>query len=137
MLAAHRRSNETLALLQCAANVDYATMRRMRSEATTDRAALPAAPAPDVAGLQADLMAVRVELATVRAERDQLRGALADLLAQQVQLRAQLVQTQEQLAALDAERHELHQELVDLKRKPFLPRRHPDDGAPCKPRGRA
>jgi hypothetical protein len=76
-------------------------------------------------------------LAAVRAERDQLRGALVDLLAEQVQLRAQLTQAQAHLAALDAERHELHQELLDLKRQPFTPRRRTTDTAPAKPRGRA
>jgi transposase len=109
----------------------------MRSVTTTDPAAPPAAPAPIVARLQADLAAVQAELAAVRAERDQLRGVLADLLAEQVQLRTQLTQTLSQLAALDSERHDLHQELVDLKRKPFIPHRRTDDMVPLKPRGRA
>src|SRR6476646_852854 len=104
MLVAHRHSNETLVVLQCAAHAGYASMPAMHSEATTAPSVARAAPAPLVVRLQADLTAVRGELATVRAERDQLRGLLADLLAEQVQLRTQLAQTQAQLAAVEVER---------------------------------
>jgi cell division protein FtsB len=137
MLVAHRQSNETLVLLQCAASAGYVSMPRMRSQATTSPSAALAAPARDVARLQADLAAVHAELASVRAERDQLRAILTDLLAEQVQLRAQVAQTQAQLATLDAERHDLHQELVDLKRKPFTSRQQRHESSPAKPRGRA
>jgi len=137
MLVAHRQSNETLVLLQCAANTGYASMQPMHSEAIIDPSATPYAPARAVARLQAELTAVQVELATVRAERDQLRGVLADILAEQVQLRAQLAQTQAQLAAVEAERQATRQELVDLKRAPFVPRQRQTDGAAAaKPRGR-
>src|SRR5512138_2151319 len=129
MLVAHRHSNETLVLLQCAANAGYASMQPMHSEAITDPSATPYAPARAVARLQAELTAVQVELATVRAERDQLRGVLADILAEQVQLRAQLAQTQAQLAAVEAERQATRQELVALKRAPFVPRQRQTDGA--------
>jgi len=76
MLVAHRHANETLVLLQCAANTAYGSMLAMHSDATTDPSAAPAAPAPPVVRLDADLTVVRGELATVRAERDQLRGVL-------------------------------------------------------------
>jgi transposase len=109
----------------------------MRSEATTDPSAAPAAPARLVGRHQAELTVVRGELATVRAERDQLRGMLADLLAEQVQLRTQLAQTQAQLARVAAERQATRQELVDLKCAPFVARqRQTDDTVPAKPRGR-
>src|SRR6266545_3491982 len=130
-------SNETLVLLQRAANAGCASMWAMHSEATTTLSAAPAAPTRRVGRLQADLTTVRVELATVRAECDQLRGVLADLLAEQVQLRTQLAQTQAQLAAVEAERQATRQELIDLKCARFVARqRHPDDAAPAKPRGR-
>ena len=74
----------------------------------------------------------------MHAERDQLRALLAEQLAEQVQLRAQLAQAQEQLGAAEGERHELHLELLDLKRKPFVRRlRQTDGAAEAKPRGRA
>lgn len=137
MLVAHRRSNETLVLLQCTANAGYASMPAMRAQATTVPSAAPAAPPPPIVRLQAELAAVRAELTTVRAERDQLRGVLVDLLAEQVQLRAQLAQTQAQLDAVEAARQATHQELVDLKRKPFVPNQRQTDAAvPAKPRGR-
>jgi transposase len=54
------------------------------------------------------------------------------------QVRTQLAQTQAQLAALELERHDLHQEVVDLKCKPFASRRPATDPpVPAKPRGRA
>jgi len=112
-------------------------MPAMHFDATTDLSTAPAVPAPLVVRLHADLTVVRGELVTVRAERDQLRGVLADVLAELAQLRAQLAQTQAQLAAVEAERQETHQELVDLKRKPFTPRPRPDDTILVKPRGRA
>src|SRR5215207_1519358 len=119
MVATQRRSNETLALLQHTVNAGSGSMSRMRSFATTTPSAAPYAPDCAVARLQAELTAVRVELDTVRAERDQLRGLLADLLADQVQLRAHLADKSAQLAAVEAERQDTRQELVDLKRKPF------------------
>lgn len=111
-------------------------MARMRSVATTAPSAAPDAPTHTVARLHAELTAMRVELDIVRAERDHLRGLLADLLATQVQLRAQLADTQAQLAAVEAERQDTHQELVDLKRKPFTARSRSDDSNLAKPRGR-
>ncbi len=136
MLVAHRHSNETLVVLQCAANAGYATMPAMHFEATTDRNAAPAVPARPVVRHPADLTAMHGELGTVRAERDQLRGVLADVLAELAQLRAQLAQTQAQLAAVEAERQATHQELVDLMRKPFTTRARSDDTNVAKPRGR-
>jgi hypothetical protein len=59
-----------------------------------------------------------VELDTIRAERNQLRGLLAD----QVQLRAQLVDSQAQRVAVETERQQTRQELIDLKRAPFTTR---------------
>ena len=109
----------------------------MRAEATTDPAAPSAAPSPLVARLQTDLAVLRAELAAMRAERDQLGGALADLLAAQVQLRAQLADAQAQLAAVEIERQEIRQELVDLKRQPFVARCSSTSDTPAKPRGRA
>jgi septal ring factor EnvC (AmiA/AmiB activator) len=133
MLVTNQHSNETLVLLQRAANAGSASMWAMRSEATTAPSGAPTAPARRVVRLQAELTAMRVELATVRTERDQLRGVLADLLAEQVQLRTQLAQTQAQLAAVEAERQATRQELVDLKCAPFVARqRQPDDAAPAK-----
>src|SRR5215211_1468819 len=132
MVAAHRQSNETLVLLQCAANASCGSIRPMRSFATTSPSAAPSVPAPDgaVARLQAELTVVRVE-------RDQLRGVLADVLAELAQLRAQLADTQAQLATVEAERQATRQELVDLKRAPFVPRQRQTDGvAGAKPRGR-
>jgi hypothetical protein len=109
----------------------------MHSEAITARSATPCAPARALARLQAELTAVRVELDTVRAERDQLRGVLADVLADLAQVRAQLADTQAQLAAVEAERQATRQELVDLKRAPFVSRHRQSDAAPeAKPRGR-
>jgi transposase len=87
--------------------------------------------------LEAEFAATRAELAAVRAEREQLRAALADLHASHVQLRAQLADTQAQLAVLETERHQTHQQLVDLKRTPFLAHRSRSSDAPAKPRGRA
>ena len=136
MLVAHRHSNETLVVLQCAANAGYASMPAMHAEATTDLNAAPAVPARQVVRLPADLTAMHGELVTVRAERDQLRGVLADVLAELAQLRAQLAQTQAQLAAVEAERQATHQELVDLKRKPFTTCARSDDTKVAKPRGR-
>src|SRR5258706_120508 len=66
MLVEHRHANETLVLLQCAANTAYVSMLAMHSDATTDPSAAPAMPAPPVVRLDADLTAVRGELATVR-----------------------------------------------------------------------
>src|SRR5919201_1906910 len=43
---------------------------------------------------------------------------------------------QANLAALEAERHETRQELVDLKRKPFTARSQSDTTTPAKPLGR-
>jgi transposase len=102
----------------------------MRSIPTTESTPTPTAPAPTITQLQADLT-------SVRAERDQLRGLLADLQASQVQLRALLADTQAQLAAVEAERHQTHQELLDLKRKPFTARSRSETTFPAKPRGRA
>src|SRR6266542_1896982 len=132
MVMTQRRSNGTLAVLQCAVSIGRATLSRMRSIPTTDPVPAPAAPVPTVARLHADLAALQAELTSVRAERDQLRGLLADLL----QLRAQLADTQVQLAAVEAERHQTRQELVDLKRKPFTARSQSDSTTPAKPRGR-
>jgi transposase len=112
-------------------------MSPMRSQATTAPSATPSAPARTLARLHAELTAVRGELDTVRAERDQLRGLLADLQASQVQLRAQLADLQAQLAAVETERQQTHQELVDLKRRPFATRARSDDTKVAKPRGRA
>jgi transposase len=137
MLASQQTSNRTLVFRQCAANGASANMVRMRSRSTTRTsrtrppAAVGAAPHHD------DLAVLETELAFVRAERDQLRAVLADVLAEVAQLRAQLAQSQAQLAAIEDQRHELHQELVDLKRKPFVLDRRTDDPAPAKPRGRA
>ena len=136
MLVEHRHANETLVLLQCAANTAYVSMLAMHSDATTDPSAAPAMPAPPVVRLDADLTAVRGELATVRAERDQLRGVLADVLADLAQVRARLADTQAQLAAIEAERQATRQEVIDLKRKPFIARARSDDPTPAKPRGR-
>ena len=136
MVMTQRRSNGTLAVLQCAVSIGRATLSRMRSIPTTDPVPAPAAPVPTVARLHADLAALQAELTSVRAERDQLRGLLAELLADQVQLRAQLADTQVQLAAVEAERHQTRQELVDLKRKPFTARSQSDSTTPAKPRGR-
>jgi transposase len=136
MLVTHRFSNETLALLQRAVNAPSGSMSRMRSFATTAPSAVPDAPVRTVAHLQAELTAVRLELDTVRAERDQLRGLLVEMQASQVQLRAQLASSQAQLAAVEAERQDTHQELVDLKHKPFTARSRSDDILPPKPRGR-
>ena len=130
MLVMHRFSNETLTVLQCATNAGRVMLPRMRSIPTTEPMPTPAAPAPTVAQLQADLT-------SVRAERDQLRGLLAEVQASQVQLRALLADTQAQLAAVEAERHQTHQELVDLKRKPFTARSRSETSIPAKPRGRA
>jgi hypothetical protein len=78
------------------------------------------------------------QLAELTRENAQLRAVLADVLAELTQVRTQLAQTQAQLAALEGERHDLHQEVVDLKRKPFASRRHASDApVPAKPRGRA
>src|SRR5262245_37118053 len=137
MLVTHRFSNGTLLLLQRAVNARSGSMPCMRSEATISPSAVPDAPACTLARFQAELTAVRLELDSVRAERDQLRGLLADLLAQQVQLRAQLADTQTQLAAVETERLNTHQELLDLKRKPFTTRARSDQTTPAKPRGRA
>src|SRR5690242_18035056 len=41
---AHRHANETLVLLQCAANARYASMPAMHVEATTDLSTAPAVP---------------------------------------------------------------------------------------------
>jgi len=90
----------------------------MRSEATTTARAAPSASARTLPRLQAELTAVRVELDTIRAERNQLRGLLAD----QVQLRAQLVDSQAQRVAVETERQQTRQELIDLKRAPFTTR---------------
>jgi transposase len=136
MLGMSRPLNETLTLLQYAANTSHATMRRMHSVASVDCAAPLGAFAPELARLQAELAALHYELAAVRAERDQLRGLLADLQASQMQLRAQLADTQAQLAAVEAERHQTRQELLDLKRKPFTARSQSDTTTPPKPRGR-
>lgn len=136
MLVAHRHSNETLVLLQYAATAGYASMPAMHFEATTDFSATPAAPARQVVRLHADLTAMHEELLTVRAERDQLRGVLADVLAELAQLRAYLAQTQAQLAAVEAERQATHQELVDLKRKPFTTQPPPGATTAVPPRGR-
>ena len=136
MLIAHRHANETLVLLQCAANTGYVSMLAMHSEATTDPSAAPAVPVSPVVRLHADLTVVRRELATVRAERDQLQGILADVLADLAQVRARLVDTQAQLATVEAERQATRQELVDRKRKPFITRSRSDDTTPAKPRGR-
>jgi hypothetical protein len=59
------------------------------------------------------------------------------VLAAQVQLRAHLADKSAQLAAVEAERQDTRQELVDLKRKPFST--HPRSGntTPAKPRGRS
>jgi transposase len=76
-------------------------------------------------------------LAELRRENTQLRAVLADVLAELTQVRIQLAQTQAQLAAVEAERQELHQEVVDLKRKPFVPRQREDTPEQAKPRGRA
>ena len=130
MLVMHRFSNETLTVLQCATNAGRVMLPRMRSIPTTEPMPTPAAAAPTVAQLQADLT-------SVRAERDQLRGLLAEVQASQVQLRALLADTQAQLAAVEAERHQTHQELVDLKRKPFTARSRSETTIPAKPRGRA
>jgi transposase len=112
-------------------------MTAMRSRATTYPPLHPPATVPAVAQLQAEGAALRAELAAVRAERDQLRGALIDVLAEQVQLRAQLTQAQATIAALEADRRALHQELVDLKQKPFVPRQQAADARTTpKPRGR-
>jgi hypothetical protein len=107
-------------------------MLAMHSDATTDPSA---APAPPAVRLDADLTVVRAELATVRAERDQLRGVLTDVLADLAQVRARLADTQAQLAAIEAERQAMRQELVDLKRKPFIVGAR-SDPTPAKPRGR-
>lgn len=137
MLVTHRFSNRTLAVLQRAVNAEYGSMSCMRSEATIAPSAAPDAPACTLARLQAELTAVRVELDTVRAERDQLRGLLAELQASQVQLRAHLADNAAQLAAVEAERQDTRQELVDLKRKPFTTHLRSDDTTPAKPRGRS
>jgi transposase len=90
-----------------------------------------------MAQLQADLAALQAELVATQGERDHLRAVLADVLAELAQLRAQLAATQAQLAAVEAERHDLHQELVELKRGPFVLRQRQTDGAAeAKPRGR-
>src|SRR5690242_9739747 len=100
-------------LLQCAANAGYVSIPCMCSTLPTD-VPVPTVTQPTrIVQLQTELAAVQAELTSVRAERDQFAGALADLLADQVQLRMQLTQTQAQLAALDVERHDLRQELVD------------------------
>jgi transposase len=137
MLVMHHFSNGTLLFLQRAVNAESASISPMCSEATTAPNAVPAAPARTGARLQAELVALRMELDTVRAERDQLRGLLADLQASQVQLRAQLADIQAQLAAVETERHQTHQELVDLKRRPFATRARSDHTKVAKPRGRA
>jgi DNA repair exonuclease SbcCD ATPase subunit len=137
MVATPRHSNETLSFLQHIVIAQSGSMSRMRSRATTDPLPAPPASADTVARLQAELTAVRVELDTVRAERDQLRGLLADLQASQVQLRGLLADTQAQLAAVEAERQQTRQQLVDLLHKPFTARTRSDDTSPAKPRGRA
>jgi hypothetical protein len=108
----------------------------MRSQATISSSTAADAPTGTVARLQAELTAVRVELDTLRAERAQLRGLLAEVQASQVQLRAQLADAQAQLAAVETERQDTHQELVDLKRKPFTTRARSRDSILAKPRGR-
>lgn len=75
-------------------------------------------------------------VAQLRSENAQLRVVLADVLAEFAQVRAQLADTQTHLAALEAERQATRQELVDLKRKPFIPQRRTDATTPTKPRGR-
>jgi hypothetical protein len=112
-------------------------MSRMRSRAKTDLAPAPPVPLPAGARPQADLAALQAEVTNLRAERDQLRGLLVDLHASLIQLRAQLADIQALLAAVEAERQDTHQELVDLKRKPFSTRSRSDDTTPAKPRGRA
>jgi hypothetical protein len=109
----------------------------MRSRAKTDLAPAPPVPLPAGARPQADLAALQAEVTNLRAERDQLRGLLVDLHASLIQLRAQLADIQALLAAVEAERQDTHQELVDLKRKPFSTRSRSDDTTPAKPRGRA
>lgn len=102
----------------------------MRASRARPPAALGAAPHQD------DLAALQTELARVRGEREQLHAVLADVLAELAQLGVELAQTQAQLAAVKAERQEVHQELVDLKRKPFAAQRRIDDVPSTKPRGR-
>lgn len=136
MVTARQESNGTLAFLKCAADVRYASIWWMQTIPTTPIPAPPTSSSAIIARLQADLATVQAELATVRAARDQLRAVLADVLAELAQVRAQLADTHVQLATVEAERQEMRQELVDLKRKPFTPRAHPDDTTPAKPRGR-
>ncbi len=135
MVATQRHANETLTLLQRAVNAGSSSMPHMRFLPTTHAVPAPDAPLPTVARLQADLAALQADMISVRAERDQLRGVLADVLAELAQLRAQLAQTQAQLAAVEAERQATHQELVDFKRKPFVPHQRQADDAAAKPRG--
>src|SRR3954468_14390935 len=135
MVVTYRHSNTTLAVLQCVSNVGCATMLVMPVDATTDLSTTLGGSAPLLAQLYAELATVRAELRSVRAEREQLHGLLADALADAVQLRVQLAQTQNHLAALEAERLETHQALVELKRKPFSTRSRSDDTTPLKPRG--
>src|SRR5262245_748865 len=110
-------------------------MTDMPTSITTRAHRHPPDAALAVVQLQAEAAALRAELAAVRVERDQLRGVLSEVLAEQVQLGAQLAEAQATIAALEADRHDLHQELVDLKRKPFA-RPIPDARIPAKPRGR-
>jgi transposase len=78
---------------------------------------------------KADVAALEVELTAVRAERDDLRAALSDVLAEMVQLRAHLATTQAHLVAVETERQETRQALVDHQRRPFT-RRPPRTTAP-------
>jgi transposase len=78
------------------------------------------------------------QLAQLIRENAHLRTVLADVVAELTQVRTQLAQTQAQLVALEVERHDLHQEVVELKRKPFVSRRRTThEPVPAKPRGRA
>lgn len=129
------QSNETPAFLQRAVSVRYATLWQMHTLSTTP---VPTALSSDrLNQLQAEIAALRADLSDLRAERAQLRQVVVDLLAEQVQLRTLLADTHTQLAAVEAEHQHTHQELLDLKRKPFASRSHPDDTMPAKPRGRA
>lgn len=125
---------EMLMLRYHTANARSGSMPGMTVSTTTRSSS---ASAPTARQLERELATLRAELAAVRAERDEVRAVLGDVLADLTQVRALLAQTQDQLAALDAERHEIQQELVDLKRKPFVPRRPPPTPAPATRRGRA
>lgn len=125
---------KTLLLLYDTISGCPATIGFMCATPTTHPAVSPASA---VSRPEAEVALPCAELAALRAERDQLRSLLADALADLSQTRFLLAQTQEQLAALDAERSEIQQELVTLKRKPFTSRRRADPQAPAKPRGRA